>query len=157
VTAPDLTPKRPADSAVHMTEIVLPNDANSLGTVFGGKVLQWIDIAAAICAVRHCRQTAVTAALENVAFHAPIKVGHFVVLDARLNGVGRSSMEVNVEVSSENPRTGERHSTTSAIVHFVATDSEGRPVGVPPLIAETDDDRRRAAEAAERRAARAKR
>lgn len=149
-----LAPKRVADSRVSMTEIVLPNDANALGTVFGGNVLRWIDMAGAIVALRHCRRTAVTASIENVSFHAPIRIGEFAILDGRLNGVGRTSMEVSVEVSGENPLTGERRSTTSAIITFVARNEHNVPVPVPPLLAETDDDRRRAAEAAARRAAR---
>ena len=135
-------------------QVVLPNDGNVLGTVFGGKVMEWIDLAAAVVAGRHCRQIVVTASFENVSFHAPMKVGHFAILEGRLNGVGRTSMDVSVEVSGEDPLTGERRPTTSAIVTLVARDASGRPIPVPPLIAETEEDRRRAAEAAARRAAR---
>ena len=149
-----LTPQSPRDSVCHMTEIVLPNDANALGTVFGGKVLQWIDIAGAVAAVRHCRRAVVTASIEHVAFHAPIRVGQFCILEARLNGVGKSSLEVSVEVYGEDPLTGKRFSTTSAILTYVARDEHGQPVGVPPLLAETDEDRERARVAAERRASR---
>lgn len=150
----DLPPKRPADSTVTMTEFVLPNDANAIGTVFGGKVLQWIDVAGAIVAARHSRRIAVTASIESVSFHAPLRVGHIAILEGRLNGVGRTSMEVSVEVSGEDPLTGERYSTTSAVITFVARNETGTPVPVPPLLAETDEDRSRAAEAAARRAAR---
>jgi acyl-CoA hydrolase len=155
--ASGLAAKAPADSAVTMTQFVLPNDANALGTVFGGKVLEWIDMIGAVAAARHSRRIAVTASIESVAFHAPLRVGHIAILEARLNGVGRTSMEVSVEVSGEHPLTGERQSTTSAVVTFVARDEAGTPVPVPPLLAETDDDRRRAAEAAERRSHRAAR
>jgi acyl-CoA hydrolase len=137
-----------------VTEVVLPNDANSHGTVFGGKVLQWIDLAGATAAVRHARRPVVTAAIERVDFIAPIRVGHFAILTARLNGVGHSSMEVSVEVEGEDPWTGARHRATSAVVTFVAKDEFGRSVEVPPLLAETAEDRRRAAEAAARRAGR---
>lgn len=154
--APALAAKRQAESAATMTEVVLPNDANAHGTVFGGKVLQWIDLADAIVASRHARRSVVTAAIERVDFIAPIRVGHFAVLAARLNGVGRSSMEVSVEVEGEDPRTGVRHRATSAIVTFVAQDKLGAAVEVPPLLLETAEDRRRAKEAAARRAARAR-
>jgi acyl-CoA hydrolase len=152
--AADLAPKRPSYSAVAMTELVLPNDANVLGTVFGGKVLSWIDAAGAIAAIRHCRRHVVTVSLDNVTFHAPIKVGWFALFSARLNGVGRTSMEVSVEVSGEDPLTGARVPTTSAIVTYVARDDAGRPVPVPPLLPETDDDRARAEAARLRREAR---
>jgi acyl-CoA hydrolase len=139
---------------VTMTEFVLPNDANAIGTVFGGRVLQWIDIAGAVAAARHSRRIPVTASIESVSFFAPLRIGHIAILEARLNGVGRTSMEVSVEVSGEHPLTGERYATTSAIVTFVARDEAGTPVPVPPLLAETEEDRRRAAGAAARRAAR---
>jgi acyl-CoA hydrolase len=137
-----------------VTQLVLPNDANVHGAVFGGKVLAWIDLAGAVAAIRHARLPVVTARLECVDFLAPIRVGHFAILTARLNGVGRTSMEVSVEVEGEDPWTGRRHRATSAIVTFVAQNEFGTPVEVPPLRAETAEDRRRAAEAARRRAAR---
>lgn len=137
-----------------MTQVVLPNDANAHGNVFGGKVMAWIDLAAAVVAARHARRPVVTASFDRVDFIAPIRVGHFAILEARLNGVGRTSMEVSVEVVGEDPRTGVRHRATSALVTFVAKDDAGRPAPVPPLILETEEDRRRAAEAALRRAAR---
>jgi acyl-CoA hydrolase len=137
-----------------MTEIVLPSDANALGTVFGGKVLQWIDLAAATVALRHARRIVVTASIDQVDFHAPIKVGHIAVLEARLNGVGRTSMEVSVEVSGEDPLTGARRQATSALLTFVAQDERGAPVPVPPLLVESEEDRRRGEEAALRRLAR---
>ena len=154
---PPPAPKSPRESAVVMTEIVLPGDANSLGTVFGGKVLQWIDLAAATAALRHARRTCVTASIDQVDFHNPIKVGYIAILEARLNGTGRTSMEVSVEVSGENPLTGEKRRATSAILTFVAQDPSGNPTPVPPLLVESDEDRRRAEEAAGRRDARKKR
>jgi acyl-CoA hydrolase len=146
--------KSARESAAIMTEIVGPNDANTHGTVHGGKVLKWIDVAAGIVAIRHARTPVVTAAIERVDFIAPIRVGHFAILTARLNGVGRSSMEVSVEVEGEDPWTGTRHRATSAIVTYVAQDEFGVPVEVPPLRLETPEDERRAREAARRRAAR---
>src|SRR4051812_10973269 len=121
-----------------MTEIVLPNDANSLGTVFGGRILSWIDMAGALAALRHCRKVVVTVGIEHVSFHAPIRVGQFCLLEARVNGVGRSSLEVGVEVHGEDPLTGRRFRTTSAILTFVARDEHGAPTEVPPLLLETD-------------------
>ena len=155
--APPLAAKGPGESAATTTEVVLPNDANSHGTVFGGKVLQWIDLTGALVAVRHARRPVVTAAIERVDFIAPIKVGHFAILTARLNGVGRSSMEISVEVEGEDPLSGVRHLATSAILTFVALDEAGRHIEVPPLRLETDEDRRRAAGAAERHALRKRR
>jgi len=155
--AAPLPAKSARTSAVTMTEIVLPGDANALGTVFGGKVLQWIDLAAATCALRHARRTCVTASIDQVDFHEPIKVGHIAILTARLNGVGRTSMEISVEVAGEHPLTGEVKKATSALLTFVAQDEHGQATPVPPLLVETEEDGVRAVEAAHRRSARRRR
>ena len=151
-TKPSTKPGRaPRESHVTKTEIVLPSDANNLGTVFGGRVMEWIDIAAAICANRHCRTTVVTASMDDLHFLAPIRAGMFVILEATLNYAGKTSVEVGVEVLSEEPSTGARTRACAAYLTFVAVDAKGRPVAVPPLLPETAEERRRHAEAEQRR------
>ena len=146
-----------ADTAVQMAELVLPNDANPRGNLLGGKVMHLMDIAAAIAASRHARRPVVTVSVDGIEFLHPVKVGHVVHLSARVNHTGTSSMEVGVEVESENPLTGERRSTSSAFLTFVALDDHGRPCAVPPLKLSTAADKRRFAEAARRREERLRR
>jgi acyl-CoA hydrolase len=136
-----LTPKSPADSVVEMAQLLLPGDANSLGAAFGGTVIGWIDICAAIAAQRHCRQIVVTASMDDLHFHAPIKVGWTAILKARVLAAFTSSMEVGVTVHSENPLTGERALTTSALLTFVALDKDGSRVEVAPLLLTTADEK----------------
>lgn len=131
-----LPPRKGTDSIVEMTQLLLPGDANSLGAAFGGSVMGWIDICAAVAAQRHSRQTVVTASMDDLHFHAPIKVGFQVILRARVIAAFRSSMEVGVTVHAENPLTGERQLTTSALLTFVALDAEGKKLPVPPLALE---------------------
>lgn len=144
-------------SEVIMTQLVLPSHTNALDTVFGGTVMSWIDIAAAICAQRHSRKEVVTASIDELHFLAPIYKGWVVNLKASINYVSRSSMEVGVRVQSENPITGESFHTASAYLTFVALGSDGKPTPVPPLHAETADQKRRYQEAELRRADRLKR
>ena len=139
-----------------MVQLVLPNDANTLGNVLGGKVLHWIDLAAAIVAHRHCRTETVTASIDQVSFLAPIRVGQLAVITARMTYTGRTSMEIRVDVQSEDLLTGERRQTSTAYVTFVAIDKSGRPVPVPPLRIETEEERREAKAAEARRAERLK-
>jgi acyl-CoA hydrolase len=142
------------ESRVEMTEIVLPGDTNALGTIFGGKVMQWIDIAASVAGMRHSGGSVVTASIDALTFLTPIHLGEIVRLQAQVNFVGRTSMEVGVRVEAENPRTATRRYTTKAYLTFVAIDADGKPRAIPPLVAENDDDRRRAADAEARRKAR---
>ncbi len=135
--------KTPRESAVTMTEIVLPQHTNALGTIFGGTVMSWIDIAGAICAGKHARGTVVTASIDALHFVAPIKLGHFVELKASVNSTGRTSMEVGVRVDAENPKTGERYHSVSAYLTFVALDEKGRTIPVPPIEAGTPAEKRR--------------
>jgi acyl-CoA hydrolase len=146
--------KTPEASRVVMTESVLPGDGNPLGTAFGGKIAQWIDIAGAIACQRHCRHRVVTASMDELHFLRPIRVGMIVELRAQVNAVYRTSMEAGVRIESENPITGERQHVCSAYLTFVAQDESGRPVQVPALVLETDEDRRRHADASDRRAIR---
>lgn len=144
-------------SEVIMTQLVLPSHTNALDTVFGGTVMSWIDIAAAICAQRHSQKEVVTASIDELHFLAPIYKGWVVNLKASINYVSRSSMEVGVRVQSENPKTGESFHTASAYLTFVALGSDGKPTLVPPLQVESADQKRRFQEAEHRRADRLKR
>jgi acyl-CoA hydrolase len=141
------------ESRTELVEIAFPNDANTVGTVLGGRVLHWIDIAAAIAAHRHARKTVVTASIDEMDFHHPIHIGEVILLFASVNFVAHSSMEVGVKVLAEDPNTGERRHTSSAYLTFVALEG-GRPVEIPPVIPETAEESRRYREAGERRARR---
>jgi acyl-CoA hydrolase len=143
--------KTPTQSRVEMTEVVLPGDTNAHGTIFGGKVMQWIDIAASVASMRHSGGPVVTASIDALHFLTPIHLGEVVVLQAQVNYVGRSSMEVGVRVETEDPRDGARRYTTKAYLTFVAIDRDGRPRAVPPLELDSDEDRRRHADALARR------
>lgn len=138
-------------SRVEMVEVVLPNDANPLGAMLGGRVMHLIDIATAIAAHRHSNSYVVTASVDYLDFRNSIYVGELIVLKSSVNRVFRSSMEVGVKVFSENVLSGERRHTSSAYVTFVAVDAHRTPQPVAPLILETAEDRRRWREAAQRR------
>lgn len=149
-----MTPRSPRASLTEMTELVLPQHSNVLGTAFGGTVLAWIDVAGAICAQRHTGCVSVTAAIDEVNFVAPIRVGDVVILGARLNAAFRTSVEVGVTVMVEDRKTGHRRPCVDAFMTFVAVDEAGKPTEVAPLLSESADDERRAREASERREAR---
>ena len=141
-----------AESATEMTQLVLPQHANVHGTLLGGTVMHWVDLAAAIVANRHSRRPVVTAAFDDMAFHAPIMVGQLALIHARLTLADRSSMEIRVDVESEDLITGERRRTGTAFVTFVALDPvTRRPTPVPRLLLETDAERAEHAKALERR------
>ena len=137
-----------------MTEIVLPEDSNPRGTIFGGRVLALIDKCAAIAAMRHARTEVVTASLDSVDFRSAVHVGNVLVLTGRLNAVFRSSMEVEVEVHAEDPLSGERRLTTRAFVTMVAMGPDGHPVTAPPFSPADDDAETRLVAAEARRQAR---
>jgi acyl-CoA hydrolase len=141
----------PSDTRCEMTWMVLPTHTNALGTAFGGAVMSWIDIAAAISAQRFTRTSVVTASMDQLAFLAPIPEGHVAVLQAMVNYAGRTSMEVGVRVEHEDPYTGIRTHTSSAYLTFVALDQEGRKIPVPTLEPVTDEECRRFEEATRRR------
>lgn len=143
-------------SSVETVEQVRPGDTNTLGTVFGGKVMEWIDIVGAVSAMRHVQKPVVTASFDRVDFYAPARIGHLMVLQAQVNFTGKSSLEVGVKVEAEDPFTGQRFLTTQALITFVAIDKDGRPVPVPPIIPETDAEKKRFEEAKMRREARLK-
>ena len=146
------TGMRPRDSATVMTQLVLPQHANVHGTVLGGTVMHWIDLAAAVVANRHCRRPVVTAAIDEMSFLAPILIGELALISARITLADRSSMEICVDVESENLLSGERRHTSTAYVTFVAIDAATRrPTPVPPLILETEEERAEHARALVRR------
>jgi acyl-CoA hydrolase len=149
-----LTPKRASDSATEMVQVVLPNDANPLGFILGGTVMHLIDIAGAIACHRHTRTLLVTAAVDGLQFLHPIKVGDLIILKSRVTAAWTTSLEVEVEVFSEEILTGLRKLTSVAYLTFVAIDSEKNRLPIPGLILETEEERRKAAEADQRRAAR---
>jgi acyl-CoA hydrolase len=146
--------KSPRESRVEMTELVLPGDTNALGTIFGGKVMQWIDIAASVAGMRHSGGNVVTASIDALTFLTPIQLGEIVRLRAQVNFVGRTSMEIGVRVEAEDPRNGSWRYTTKAYLTFVAIDADGKPRPIPPLRLENEEDARRASDADARRKAR---
>jgi acyl-CoA hydrolase len=139
------------NSQVEMTQVVLPQFANAIGTVFGGQIMSWIDICAAVSAQRHSRSSVVTASIDSVHFIEPIKQGHVVILRSQVNAVFRTSMEVGIVVIAESPMTGERRKAVRAYCTFVALGKDGLPMEIPELLIEHDDDHRRHKEALERR------
>jgi acyl-CoA hydrolase len=150
----DLTPKRASESATEMVQVVLPNDANPLGYILGGTVMHLIDIAGAIACHRHTRTLLVTAAVDDLQFLHPIKVGDLIILNARVTCVFTTSLEVQVDVYSEETLTGRRQLTSRAYLTFVAVAKDGKRLAIPPLVVETDDERRVCEEAKARRAER---
>lgn len=143
--------KKVSESQSEMVEVVLPNDANPLGAMLGGKVMHLMDIAGALAAHRHSNSYVVTAAVDYVDFRSPVQIGDLIVLKSSVNRVFHTSMEVGVKVFVENYLTNKRRHTSSAYLTFVAVDEQKRPIQVPPAIPETAEDRRRFREAAIRR------
>lgn len=143
--------KKMDESRSEMVEVVLPNDANPLGAMLGGRVMHLMDIAGALAAHRHSNSYVVTAAVDYVDFRSPIKIGDLIVLKSSVNRVFNTSMEVGVKVFVENYLTKEVRHTSSAYLTFVAIDEQRRPKQVPPVIARTAEDRRRFRDAGIRR------
>jgi acyl-CoA hydrolase len=139
-----------------MTQVVMPQHTNALGTVFGGEVMSWIDICAGVSAQRHCRSNVVTASFDDVHFVTPIKHGFVVILESQVNAVFSSSMEVGTVVTAENPLTGERKIAVKAFSTFVSLDDFSRPKKCPSLITESEEERARELTANKRRALRLK-
>ena len=152
----DLTPKPASASATEMVQVVLPNDANPLGFILGGTVMHLIDMAGAVACHRHTRSLLVTAAVDGLQFLHSIKVGDLIILKARVTCVFATSLEAQVDVYSEEILTGRRQLTSRAFLTFVAISREGGRLPVPPLLVETDEDRRICDEARVRRAERLK-
>jgi len=155
MTSPESKPV--SVSQTESVELVLPNDTNQLGNILGGRVMHLIDITASIAATRHARIQVVTAHMDDLSFHHPIKLGHFIILKASVNYAGTTSMEVGVKVLSEDPKTGEQLHTSSAYLTFVAVDEEGKPTQIPAIEPETGEDKRRYREAKDRKEQRMRR
>ncbi len=146
-----MKPKPVSETRTTMTEVVLPNDTNSHGNVLGGKVMHLIDIAAAISAFRHCRQPVVTVSVDSVRFLHPVKMGHVIMVEACVTRAFTTSMEVECLVFSEDPLSGRRLKTSTAFLTFVAIDKKGKPSAIPKAVPESEAEKRRYAEALERR------
>ncbi len=145
-------PKTVRESRSELSELALPNDANGLGNLLGGKLMHLMDIAGSLAAARHARTFVVTASFDHMNFVAPVHIGQLVLLYSSVNRAFRTSMEVGVKAFVEDLRTGERRHVSSGYLTFVALDEKRRPVPVPPVIPETEDDKRRYEQAGERRA-----
>jgi acyl-CoA hydrolase len=142
----------PVETRCVMTQIVMPMHTNGVaGVMFGGIMMQWIDVCAGVAAMRHAGGAVLTASIDRLDFLSPVQVGEIVVLQAMVNYVARTSMEVGCRVETEDMRSRTRRYVTKAYLTFVAVDGTGRPRGIPPLALETDDDVRRHTEAAARR------
>ena len=139
------------DSQSDMCQVILPNDANPLGTALGGVVMHWVDLVAAIAAQRHTGSYVVTASVDHMDFLCPVRVGEVVILKSSVNRVFRTSLEVGVKVFRENPFTGLRQHASSAYLTFVAVDPQGRPHTIRPVIPKTPEETRRYREAGRRR------
>jgi acyl-CoA hydrolase len=148
--------KKVGDSIVTMTELVLPHHTNELGNLLGGQLMHWIDICAALCASKHNNRICVTASVDKIDFHHPIKLGDAVTLTASINRVFKSSMEVGVKVYAENFKKGIKVHSNTAYLTFVSVDSNGNPVEAVKAVPETDDEKRRFEEALQRRETRLK-
>lgn len=146
-----MKPRTVKESQVFTTELVLPNDTNQLGNLLGGTLMHWIDIAAAIAAQRHAGRVCVTASVDELNFHDPIKLGEVVTLQASVNRAFRSSMEIGVLVTAQGLRSSGPRKANNAYLTFVAIDGKGRPVSVPPVVPETGEEKRRFEEALARR------
>jgi acyl-CoA hydrolase len=146
-----LIPRPIHDSISEMAEIVMPNDANPLNALVGGRLMHWIDLAGAMAAARHSRQRVVTASIDHMDFLVPVRVGDLVILRASVNRVFHTSMEVGVKVWVENYRSDEKRHVSSAYLTFVAIDATGNRLTVAPVIPETGDEKRRYEDALHRR------
>jgi acyl-CoA hydrolase len=135
--------RRPSETLSITTKVVLPNDTNTIGNLFGGQLLAWMDVIASVSAHRHCRRVVVTASVNNVSFQMPIKQGSIVTLEAKVSRAFTSSMEVFVDVWMEDHLSGKRVKSNEAIYTFVAVDQNGGPIQVPELIPESEEEIRR--------------
>jgi acyl-CoA hydrolase len=149
-----LAPRAVRESQSEMSQLVLPNDANPLGALLGGRLMHWIDLAGAMAAHRHSHNYVVTASIDHLDFLVPVQVGDFVVLRSSVNRAFRTSMEVGVKVWVENYISGTTQHVSTAYLTFVAVDKAGRHLPVPPVIPETDEERHRFEDAGRRRQAR---
>ena len=151
-----LTPKPISASRVTISQLMHPEHANLLGNVHGGWIMKLVDEAGALSCMRHAQKKVVTVSIDSMTFRQPIKLGDLVILNSEVTYTGHTSMEAAVEVVAENPITGERTHTNTAYLVYVALDDEGRPTPVPPVKAETEEDKRKMEQAQERQKRRLK-
>jgi len=149
-------PKTTSASRITLSQLMHPEHANLLGNVHGGWIMKLVDEAGALACMRHAQKRVVTVAIDSMTFRQPIKLGDLVILNAEVTYTGRTSMETTVEVQAENPITGERTHTNTAYLVYVALDDEGLPTAVPPLKAETDDEKLKMEQAKQRQERRLK-
>ncbi|WP_343675336.1 acyl-CoA thioesterase [Chitinophaga sp.] len=136
-----LSPKRAQESLIQMTELVLPNDTNVYTNLMGGRLMYWMDIAAALASMKHCAAPTVTASVDNISFENPIRLGNAVHIEAKVSRAFNSSMEVHLKVWGEDPVQQYRYKSNEAFMTFVALDPNGNPRPVPPIIAETEEEK----------------
>ncbi len=141
-------------SHITIAQLMQPEHANNLGNVHGGWIMKLVDEAGALACMRHSQRRVVTVAIDSMVFRQPIKISDLVILNAEVTYAGRTSMEAQVEVQAENPITGERTHTNTAYLVYVALDDDGKPTSVPPLEAETEEEKRKMQQAEERQSRR---
>src|SRR5574341_1444721 len=147
-------PKPIHASHISIAQLMQPEHANNLGNVHGGWIMKLVDEAGALACMRHAQRRVVTVAIDSFVFRHPIRIGDLVILDAEVTYAGRTSMEAEVQVRAENPITGKQVHTNTAYLVYVALDDSGQPTSVPPLTAETEEEKRKMREAQERQARR---
>lgn len=150
------SPKPISASRVTLSQLMHPEHANLLGNVHGGWIMKLVDEAGALACMRHAQKKVVTVAIDSMTFRQPIKIGDLIILNAEVAYTGRTSMEAEVRVLAENPITGEQTHTNTAYLVYVALDDEGKPTSVPPLKAETDEEKHKMEKAKERQERRLK-
>jgi acyl-CoA hydrolase len=133
--------KFPRESFVSMTELVLPNDTNTLNNLMGGRLMHWMDVVSAIAGQKHCNSIVVTASVDNISFRSPIRLGNVVTLRAKVTRSFNSSVEIRIDVDAENIPEGKKVTSNSAYFTFVAVDKNGSPVEVPEVVPETDEEK----------------
>ena len=137
-----MSPKKATDSLTIMTELVLPNDTNTFGNLMGGRLMYWMDIAAALSAMKHCGAPVVTASVDNISFESPIRLGNVVHIEAKVSRAFNSSMEVHMKIWGEDALQQFKYKSNEAYLTFVSLDPNGKPRSVPALIAETDEEQK---------------
>jgi acyl-CoA hydrolase len=146
----DHTPKTMRASRIQIAQLMQPEHANTQGNVHGGWIMKLVDEAGALAAMRHARHRVVTVAIDRMVFQQPIRIGELIILDAEVTYAGHTSLEIEVDVTAENPITGQRTHTNTAYLVYVAIDDKGKPTRIPPLLAESPDEQSRMDAAKER-------
>jgi len=146
-----MQPKRPQDSLNIMSELVLPNDTNTLGNLMGGRLMHWMDISAAISAMKHCNNPVVTASVDNVSFSKPIQLGNLLTIESKVTRAFNTSMEIFIRVWGEDLKSQVRYLSNEAYLTFVSLDADGKPQPVPGIVPETEEEKKNFEEALRRR------